>query len=92
MICVIRSFEFQTRVLTPSRRTWGSVWHVGARTQAPLGLGPIRHLGALGAPRGSAISASIGEIAMTFFIPVFWSLFIPLAAVLLWAIVDNVRE
>jgi hypothetical protein len=28
---------------------------------------------------------------MTFFVPVFWSLFIPLAAVLLWAIVDNVR-
>ena len=29
---------------------------------------------------------------MTFFIPVFWSLFIPLAAVLLWSIVDNVRD
>jgi hypothetical protein len=38
------------------------------------------------------ISASIGEIDVTFFVPVFWSLFIPLAAVLLWAIVDNVRD
>ena len=29
---------------------------------------------------------------MTFFVPVFWSLFIPFAAVLLWAVVDNVRD
>ena len=29
---------------------------------------------------------------MAFLIPVFWSLFIPLAVVLLWAIVDNVRD
>jgi hypothetical protein len=29
---------------------------------------------------------------VTFFVPVFWSLFIPLAAVLLWAIVDKVRD
>jgi len=55
-------------------------------------LVPIRPLGALGAPNGSAISASKGEIDVTFFVPVFWSLFIPFAAVLLWAIVDNVRD
>jgi hypothetical protein len=47
---------------------------------------------ALGDLEGSAISASIGEIAMTFFVPVFWSVLIPLAAVVLWAIVDNVRD
>jgi hypothetical protein len=46
----------------------------------------------LGAPSQSAISASKGEIDVTFFVPVFWSLFIPFAAVLLWAIVDNVRD
>jgi hypothetical protein len=27
-----------------------------------------------------------------FFVPIFWSLFIPFAAVLLWAIVDKVRD
>ena len=29
---------------------------------------------------------------MMFFVPIFWSLFIPFAAVLLWAIVDKVRD